>query len=277
VRKKPRGRRTCQASPANVPPTTMACWLLTISAALGAYDIRKLTAMRAASLVSDGHVANFQRETAVVLRGVSSLDAPPLRRLGAPSQQELGSVADELALAAALVSRLLGAEALRDPFGTWMHGWDNAYDHYVYWRSADLQPRRVAMVVLPREPHCLTLCGYPESVVSRTAYSSTSYPSAWCGHELPTNLAEPEIELDAGDALILDGTNTEGLGGLGGGHLIYRFEMCDASSEGVLWVTPSAEEGGRESSANAMLQQFAVAAKSAGLARVRHEREGVSI
>lgn len=220
-----------------------------------AYNVRTLAAMNAASCVSDQHVAQYQREHGLVLRSVSTLDAAPLKRLGNPSPQELSGVADELMLAAALVSRLLGAEALRDPFGTWCNGWDNAYDHYVYWRSADLVPKRVAMVVLPREPLCLTLCGYPEAVVKRTAFSSTSYPKHWCGADLSsrTDLAEPEIEIEAGDALVLDGTHTEGLGGLGGGHLIYRFEMCEADSKAALWVTPSTSDE------SMMLQQFIAA------------------
>jgi hypothetical protein len=224
-----------------------------------ATTVRRLTAMSAARLISDEHVDEYRRKSGVVLRGVSSAAAVPLRQLGNPSPQELSSVADECDIAAALVSRLLGAEALRDPFGEWHHCWDNAYDHYTYWRMlTNDRARRVAMVVLPREPLLITLCGYPESVVKRTAYSSTAYPKSWCGADLSarTDLAEPEIELDAGDAIILDGTNSEGLGGLGGGHLVYRFEMCAADCEEALWVTPS------PSLENEMLQQFAVAVKT---------------
>lgn len=232
----------------------------TVHGVATATALRTLTAMSAASLISDSHVDEYRRQSGLVLRGVSSRTAMPLRRLGNPSPQELGSVADERDLAAALVSRLMGAEALRDPFGDWCHGWDNAYDHYSYWRMlAHSRLKRVAMVVLPREPLLITLCGYPESVVKRTAYSSTAYPKSWCGVDLSarTDLAEPEIELEVGDALVLDGTNTEGLGGLGGGHLVYRFEMCSADCEEALWVTPS------PSVEDEMLQQFAVAAHAA--------------
>ena len=124
----------------------------------------------------------------------------------------------------------------------------------------ELPPTRVAMVILPREPFCLTLCGYPADVVERTKWSSTSYPKSWGGADLSarTDLEEPEIELDAGDALVLDGTNTEGLGGLGGGHLVYRFEMCEAdATDGALWVTPGKDEQ------DVMLEQFASATSAA--------------
>ena len=234
---------------------TMLLLVLT-SATVSAYDVRTLTAMSAASHVSHDDAARYGHEGSICLRGVSSLTHVPLAR-PYPSRAELGGVADEMILAAAIVSRLTGAKALRDPFGDWCDGWDNAYDHYVYWRMMEQAPKSVAMVVLPREPLCVTLRGYPARVVKRTAYSSTAYPRHWCGTDLSarTDLAEPEIELDQGDALVLDGTNSEGLGGLGGGHLVYRFEMCDADSESALWVTPSV------SPESALLQEFAVAAR----------------
>merc|ERR1740124_791258 len=105
------------------------------------------------------------------------------------------------------------------------------------------------------------LCGYPDAVVKRTAHSSTAYPQHfrstsgasmalgseaaaavedgvdYCSTVSP-HLAEPEIELEAGDAIILDGSHCEGLGGLGGGHLVYRFEACAATANGVLWSDP---------------------------------------
>lgn len=158
----------------------------------------------------------------------------------------MGGVLAELKLAAALTGRLLDVPALRDPFGAYSiseydarNGWDSAYDHYSYWKLMDsfLSPQNVAMVILAREPLCLTLCGYPDAIVRRTEFSSTCYPKAWLGSDLSArlDLAEPEIELDPGDALVLDGTNIEGLGGLGGGHLVYRFEGCNADAEAVLW------------------------------------------
>ena len=103
----------------------------------------------------------------------------------------------------------------------WCGGWDNAYDHYSYWRILDQFPAETrAMVVLPREvdvvqypspgpspgpspspsshpspgpgpgpgphsnpnpnqPMTVTLCGYPEAVVRRTAHSSTAYPKSF--------------------------------------------------------------------------------------------------
>ena len=62
----------------------------------------------------------------------------------------------------------------------WCGGWDNAYDHYSYWRILDqFPPETRAMVVLPREPMTVTLCGYPEAVVRRTAHSSTAYPKSF--------------------------------------------------------------------------------------------------
>lgn len=117
------------------------------------------------------------------------------------------------------------------------------------------------MVVLPREPLVLTLCGYPESVVPRTRYSSTSYPTTWLGSDLSArvDLAEPEIELEAGDALVLDGTNTEGLGGLGGGHIIYRFEKCDINEAAVLWTNPSFSPGSKPEHEHSVLLDFVAA------------------
>ena len=46
------------------------------------------------------------------------------------------------------------------------------------------------------------------------------------------------LTMQAGDAIILDGSHCEGLGGMGGGHLVYRFEACAAAADGVLWSDP---------------------------------------
>ena len=46
------------------------------------------------------------------------------------------------------------------------------------------------------------------------------------------------LTMQAGDAIILDGSHCEGLGGMGGGHLVYRFEACAATADGVLWSDP---------------------------------------
>ena len=46
------------------------------------------------------------------------------------------------------------------------------------------------------------------------------------------------LTIQAGDAIILDGSHCEGLGGMGGGHLVYRFESCSQTADGVLWSDP---------------------------------------
>ena len=255
--------------------------LLASTATTAAYDAATLSAMRAANRVSDATIVQFRKEHGVVLReAVPSFTVePPLARLGNPWPDEMEGVEAETKLAAALVSRLLeNVEALRDPFGSWCKGWDNAYDHYAYWRNSQLPSDRLAMVVLAREPLTLTLCGYPASVVARTAYSSTSYPSTWLGADLRsrTDLVEPEIDLDAGDALVLDGSHSEGLGGLGGGHLVYRFEACAPDAKDVLWrpepgrlaATPADQDHDDHA---AMLQEFAVAVQRERLG-TRHGR-----
>lgn len=209
-----------------------------------------LAAVGAARRMTPPHEAQFRRDRAVVLRGIHSCDLAPLRKQGDPQPWEMDGIDSEMRIAAALVARLLGAPALRDPCGAWSGGWDNAYDHYSYWRILDqFPPETRAMVVLPREPMTVTLCGYPEAVVKRTAYSSTAYPKhfrsssgasmAMGSGEVRRHPAEPEIELEAGDAIILDGSHCEGLGGLGGGHLVYRFEACAATANAVLWSDPS--------------------------------------
>jgi len=232
-----------------------------------AFEGATLAAVGAARRITEPHEAQFRTDRAVVLRGCHSTDLEPLKKLGDPQPWEMDGVDAEMRIAAALVSRLLDAPFLRDPCGSWCGGWDNAYDHYSYWRILDQFPAETrAMVVLPREPMTVTLCGYPEAVVRRTAHSSTAYPKSFRASSgasmaiaseaaayldagtvedgfdycstVGRHLAEPELELEAGDAIILDGSHCEGLGGMGGGHLVYRFEACAATADGVLWSDP---------------------------------------
>ena len=266
--------------------------LLFVSRAV-AYDAATLCALAAASKVTKPQLDLFRQGHSLVLRGISEAVALPLERLGNPQPSEMASIEQERLLAAALASRCLDADQLRDPVGNWCGGWDNAYDHYAYWRILDprhggqYSPERLVMVVLPREPLTLTLCGYPCSVVARTAFSSSAYPKEWLGTDLShrTDLCEPEIHLDAGDALILDGTNTEGLGGLGGGHLIYRFEACETADDwrrsdggtdaenGVLWSNPLRLATPKNERQLAMLQEFALASQEFSGASVRAESQ----
>ena len=216
-----------------------------------AFESATLAAVGAARRITDNDVAQFRADHCLILRGVSKSGVPPLRNQGNPQPLEMDGIDNELQLAAAIVSRLLNAAALRDPCGEWCGGWDNAYDHYAYWKILDdYPPETRAMVILPREPTTITLHGYPEAVVGRTAYSTTAYPKHFQSASGVTmsmdydfsshiELPEPEIELDAGDALILDGWQSpEGLGGLGGGHLVYRFEICPTDDEAILWSDP---------------------------------------
>ena len=140
-----------------------------------AFEGATLAAVGAARRITEPHEAQFRRDRAVVLRGIHSCGLSPLQKLGDPQPSEMDGVDAEMRIAAALVSRLLGAAFLRDPCGSWCGGWDNAYDHYSYWRILDqFPPETRAMVVLPREPMTVTLCGYPVRVRVRVRSGSGS-------------------------------------------------------------------------------------------------------
>ena len=140
-----------------------------------AFEGATLAAVGAARRITEPHEAQFRRDRAVVLRGIHSCGLSPLKKLGDPQPSEMDGVDAEMRIAAALVSRLLGAAFLRDPCGSWCGGWDNAYDHYSYWRILDqFPPETRAMVVLPREPMTVTLCGYPVRVRVRVRVRSGS-------------------------------------------------------------------------------------------------------
>lgn len=80
-----------------------------------AYDTTTLAAVSAARCISPHHMRSFQSEGGLVLRNVMMHDIhEPLRRPGNPTATEMPSIAAETKLAAALVSKLLGARALRE-------------------------------------------------------------------------------------------------------------------------------------------------------------------
>ena len=161
--------------------------------------------------------------------------------------EEIAGIEVERRLAGALACSLLGCEACKDPRGEWGAGWTHAQDHFSY-ASVFEHQKRTAVVILPREPMTLTLCGYPERIAPPTPYSSTSHMAVFSvGGEDELHAApeapppEPELHLDAGDALVLRGDRTEPPGGLGAGALIYAFEACDASDPCCLQRSPTLE------------------------------------
>ena len=98
-----------------------------------AFEGATLAAVGAARRITEPHEAQFRTDHAVVLRGIHSCELEPLRKLGDPQPCEMDGVDAEMRIAAALVSRLLGAAFLRDPCGSWCsmlpvpswwrHGW----------------------------------------------------------------------------------------------------------------------------------------------------------
>ena len=98
-----------------------------------AFEGATLAAVGAARRITEPHEAQFRTDHAVVLRGIHSCELDPLRKLGDPQPCEMDGVDAEMRIAAALVSRLLGAAFLRDPCGSWCsmlpvpswwrHGW----------------------------------------------------------------------------------------------------------------------------------------------------------
>ena len=92
----------------------------------GTFEGATLAAVGAARRMTEPHVAQFCRDRAVVLRGIHSCDLAPLKKLGDPQPCEMDGVDAEMRVAAALVSRLLGAPFLRDPCGSWCRMWEVA-------------------------------------------------------------------------------------------------------------------------------------------------------
>ena len=75
-----------------------------------AFEGATLAAVGAARRITEPHEAQFRRDRAVVLRGIHSCGLSPLQKLGDPQPSEMDGVDAEMRIAAALVSRLLGAE-----------------------------------------------------------------------------------------------------------------------------------------------------------------------
>ena len=84
-----------------------------------AFEGATLAAVGAARRITEPHEAQFRHDRAVVLRGIHSCELDPLEKLGDPQPWEMDGVDAEMRIAAALVSRLLGAAFLRDPCGSW--------------------------------------------------------------------------------------------------------------------------------------------------------------
>ena len=84
-----------------------------------AFEGATLAAVGAARRITEPHEAQFRHDRAVVLRGIHSCELDPLEKLGDPQPWEMDGADAEMRIAAALVSRLLGAAFLRDPCGSW--------------------------------------------------------------------------------------------------------------------------------------------------------------
>ena len=84
-----------------------------------AFEGATLAAVGAARRITEPHEAQFRHDRAVVLRRIHSCELDPLEKLGDPQPWEMDGVDAEMRIAAALVSRLLGAAFLRDPCGSW--------------------------------------------------------------------------------------------------------------------------------------------------------------
>ena len=222
-----------------------AALALSALAIVSSFDLTHLTAQRAALRITDDICHHFRREGVVVLRGMAEQVPHPLERQGCPfAVEEYASVHSECRLAASLACTLLRADAVRDPIGDWGKGWTHAHDHYSY-ASVITERESTVVVILPREPVTLTLRGYPAAIVEPTRFSSTSYPPSFeVGADDGLRMVaaepppEPEINLEAGDALVLRGDRTEPPGGLGGGSLVYHFAACDADHRSSLFRNP---------------------------------------
>ena len=213
-------------------------------------DMTPVAAQRAALQITDACRGCFRRDGVVVLRGLVEQAPQPLKRQGCPCSEDIeeyAGVHSECRLAASLACTLLRADAVRDPIGDWGKGWTHAHDHYTYASSIEERDTTV-VVVLPREPVTLTLKGYPREVIEPTVHSSTSYPASFAlstseDEGMPRLVPtlpppEPEIHLDAGDALVLRGDRTEPPGGLGGGALVYHFAACEVNDPSSLFSSP---------------------------------------
>ena len=209
-----------------------------------------IEAQRVSFRVSRDVSDKFGRSGAVAFRSVIPAPSAPLQRLGCPcTLEEFAGTARECRFASALACALLCCDAVRDPVGEWGAGFTHAHDHYAYAHLLE-EPKRSCVVVLPREPVTLTLRGHPATIVAPTPYSSSSHVAFFdsvdgaveaCGSTAEAPPPEPEICLDAGDALVLRGDLTEPPGGLGGGSLVYHFRACGARDRAVLFVSPALE------------------------------------
>ena len=180
-----------------------------------------LEAQRVSFRVSGDVSAKFGRSGAVALRSVIPAPSAPLQRLGCPcTLEEFAGTARECRLAASLACALLRCDAVCDPVGEWGAGFTHAHDHYAYAHLLE-EPKRSCVVVLPREPVTLTLRGHPATIVAPTPYSSSSHVAFFdsvdgaveaCGSTAQAPPPEPEICLDAGDALVLRGNGDEASG-----------------------------------------------------------------
>ena len=223
-------------------------------ASAAAYE---LTGLQHVALRLSGSVsAAYAAADSVILRGVSVNPPPPLEFYEATSADEEAGLEAERRLSAALACTLLGASAVRDPVGHWSRGVDTAYDHYSMAHLLDLEsaPADMALVVLPREPMSLTFgrsaraiaLAPTASLVTERVRCPLAFCSAGCSDLFEAEefsvSGPPQIDLDAGDALVLGAGHSAFClppDGLGAGTLIYRFVACGVAD--ALFCSPMHE------------------------------------
>lgn len=222
-------------------------------ASAAAYE---LTGLQHVALRLSGSVsAAYAAADSVILRGVSVNPPPPLEFYEATSADEEAGLEAERRLSAAIACTLLGASAVRDPVGDWSRGVDTAYDHYSMAHLLDLESAMADMVlvVLPREPMSLTFgrsaraiaLAPTASLVTERVRCPLAFCSAGCSDlfEAEESVSgPPQIDLDAGDALVLGGEHSAFClppDGLGAGALIYRYAACGVAD--ALFCSPMHE------------------------------------
>ena len=148
-----------------------------------AFEGATLAAVGAARRITEPHEAQFRTDHAVVLRGIHSCELDPLRKLGDPQPCEMDGVDAEMRIAAALVSRLLGAAFLRDPCGSWC----SMLPVPSWWRHG--WPTRPRTLGVESRPLCLLRAQAAACLCCRRPVPTTSNRKLAADEATPTSLA----------------------------------------------------------------------------------------